>query len=147
MLCLIYGKQKSCLWWLALTLCTHIWLLCSRCRPTFLHDNRHILTGDSRLQWTMWTADFISEYIPLDISRQSIPTSQHKFYARASFFSFDFGGNFPLKGCLHHSFVIRLEPLLLIVKFIHTYIHTYIRTYISTCLRTQFLTTFYVYFW
>ena len=37
--------------------------------------------------------------------------SQNRYDAGASIFSFDFGLNFSLKGCVYYGFVIRLEPL------------------------------------
>ena len=42
----------------------------------------------------MQTAAFISEYLLLDFSYQKIMTSQERFDAGASFYSFDFGVNF-----------------------------------------------------
>ena len=60
----------------------------------------------------MQSAGFISKYLFFDFSHQRLLISTPWFDAGVSFSRFDFGVNFSLKGCLHHSFVIRLEPLL-----------------------------------
>ena len=60
----------------------------------------------------MQNIGFISEYLLLNFYHQRQPTSQQRFDIEASFSSFDFGINFPLKGCFCQDFVIKLEPLL-----------------------------------
>ena len=78
----------------------------------------------------MQIGGFNLEYFLFDFSCQRILTNQLMFDIGSSFSSFDFGVNFSYKGCLHHGFVFRLEPLLPHIIYVF-YIYIYIYIYVS----------------